>query len=417
MAKILLHSLLFSPDATANSYIFSDLAIELQKLGHEVSVITTTPHYGVLKENIQKQPLLKGKNKWYKISDFHNGIKCMHIVVPTEKGGMKQRAITYVKFHHYAQKLVKIEEIKADIVISQSPPLTIGLVGAKIAKKLKAKSVYVVQDLFPDGPIEQGKIKNKALIWILRKLEKKVYRKNSALVAISEGIQKNLSKRVPKGKNVTLIPNFVNTEIYRPHPYDIEYSEAHQLQGKFVISYVGNIGNAHDLSPLIEAAVSLRDRNIEFLIAGNGIKQKYYEDMAREKHAENIRFLGYVQREETVKINSVSDLCLVMLASHVKGTSFPSKIYTLMGMKKPILLMSSKECDASNFVEKNGIGVFVENGDTDGFISKIKELCNDSNRLEEFGKRGLDLVIKEYSKEKIGDCYDILIKQLLEKNL
>ena len=43
--KILLYSLVFAPDISSNSFLFTDLAKEFKKQGHEVAVITTTPHY------------------------------------------------------------------------------------------------------------------------------------------------------------------------------------------------------------------------------------------------------------------------------------------------------------------------------------------------------------------------------------
>lgn len=412
MAKILMHSLLFAPDATANSYIFSDIASQLQRNGHEISVITTTPHYGVLQENLDKQPLLQGKRKWYKVSDFH-GIKCFHVVVPTEKGGMIQRLKTFIKFHYCALKLPKVENILADIVLTESPPLTIGIINGWIAKKLHAKGIYVVQDLFPDGPIVQGKIHNPVIISILRYLEKKVYRLNDCTVAISDGIKNNLENRVPANKMLVRIPNFVDTDIYHPSEKDTAFLSQYNLKDKFVVSYVGNIGNAHDLSPIFECAERMRNEPIEFLIAGNGIKESYYRSIAEEKSLGNVHFLGYVQREETVKINSISDIGLVMLAEHVKGTSFPSKIYTIMGSGKPVLICCSQECDAMEYVEHNRIGWGITCGDVEAFFVLIKRLMNAPSEIEERGKNALSLVRQENTKEAVGKAYNRLIKQLM----
>lgn len=413
MADILLHTLLFSPDGNSNAYIFADIALELQKLGHNVTVISTTPHYSVLQENIDKQPFSDGGKKWYKQSDFH-GIPCYHIIVPSEKGSMKKRIMTYVKFHWYALKLSKGKDIKADVVITQSPPLSIGIINSMIANKKKAKAVYVVQDLFPDGPITQGKIKNKLVIRILRAIEKSVYKRNDSIIAISDGIRGHLEKRVPRDKILRTIPNFADTDIYHPMPRENKLSDKYDIKDKFVVSYVGNIGNAHDLSPILHCARELKELNIEFIIAGNGIKKDYFEAKAKEEGLDNVKFIGYQKREDTPYINAFSDICLVMLAPHVKGFSFPSKIYTLMAMGKPIIVMCSSESNAADFITGTKSGWAVESGDYTGFTSLVKELYYDKTLLNQFGENSLKTVNNGYTKESVGRQYDQLIKELCQ---
>lgn len=58
MAKVLIHSLVFSPDAVSTAYLYTDLAIELKRLCHEVAVLTTTPHFNVDPEQQKAQPLI-----------------------------------------------------------------------------------------------------------------------------------------------------------------------------------------------------------------------------------------------------------------------------------------------------------------------------------------------------------------------
>lgn len=411
MADIILHTLLFPPDATANAYIFADIALELQKYGHKVTVITTTPHYSVLLENLDKQPFTDSERDWYKKSSFH-GIECYHIIVPSEKGNMKRRLMTYFNFHQRAIKITKNKNIKADVVITQSPPLSIGIINAVIAKKKKAKSVYVVQDLFPDGPITQGKIKNKFIIKILRVIEKSVYNRNDAIIAISDGIKNHLESRVPSKKILRTIPNFVDTDIYHPMPKENSLAEKFNVKGKFVISYVGNIGNAHDLSPILCCARELKDMDIEFIIAGNGIKADYYKNKAKEDNLNNVKFIGYQRREDTPMINALSDICLVMLAPHVKSFSFPSKIYTLMSMAKPIIVMCSDENNAAEFITKTKSGWFVESGHCEEFTALVKKLYNNHDMLDQFGSNSLKAVEAGYTKGYVGRQYDELIKEL-----
>lgn len=411
MANILLHTLLFPPDGNANAYIFADIALELQKYGHTVKVVTTTPHYSILHESLEEQPFTDGDKQWYKKSNF-KGIECYHIVVQPKKGSIKQRLITYINFHRYAMKLTKDKNIKADVIIAQSPPLSIGIINALIAKNKNAKSVYVVQDLFPDGPITQGKIKNKLIIKILRIIERRVYLRNDAIIAISDGIKSHLENRVASNKLLRTIPNFVDMDIYHPMIKENFIADKFNIKSKFVISYVGNIGNAHDLSPILYCANKLKDLDIEFVIVGSGIKKDYYETKVKEENLQNVKFLGYQRRQDTPFINALSDICLVMLAPHVKGFSFPSKIYTLMAMAKPIIVMCSAECSAAEFITITKSGWSVECGHCEEFTALVKELYYDRDKLSLFGNNSLKAVKSGYTKECVGRKYDELIKEL-----
>ena len=66
----------------------------------------------------------------------------------------------------------------------------------------------------------------------------------------------------------------MNTELYRPLPRNNEFAESHGLNSHFVASYVGNLGNAQDFTPVTAAASRCADLPVKFLLAGGGIKQE-----------------------------------------------------------------------------------------------------------------------------------------------
>jgi hypothetical protein len=54
--KILIHSLVFSPDGVSTAYLYNDIALGFKEAGYEVVVLTTTPHYNLIKSSLNKQP-------------------------------------------------------------------------------------------------------------------------------------------------------------------------------------------------------------------------------------------------------------------------------------------------------------------------------------------------------------------------
>ena len=411
VARILLHTLVFPPDANSNAYIFADLAREFKEYGHQITVLTTTPHYNPTAAAIETQPLTPLRGRWLLRSNF-GGIPCYHVRVPAVKGGMMTRITTGVRFH--LSGLCAASDLGSgfDVVLSQPPPLSIGLISAWIAKRHGAQSIFIAQDIQPDSLMTQGRIKNPLFIRCLRMLERSVYRESDAVCGISRGIVEILRLRVPSHTLLREIPNFVNTELYRPLPRSNDFSKSHGLDSPFVISYVGNLGNAQDFTAVMAAARQCSDLNIKFLLAGGGIKEQSLREEAQRSCLTNLDVLGYQPRETTPWINASSDVCLVLLASHVRNFSFPSKIYTLMACGKPILLYGDPEADVAHFVRETGVGWVVAHGNIDGFAATVRRLCQNRDELEQCGRRGIALVQQRFTAQIVARQYHDLIEEL-----
>ena len=412
MARILFHTLLFPPDANSNAYILADLARELKKKGHEIVVLTTTPHYNVTEAALENQPMTPVRGRWLLRSDFE-GILCYHVRVPAVKGGLRTRIKTALRFHTLGWYAARSRDMRCDIVLSQSPPLSIGLLSAWIARRHRAKSIFIAQDIQPDSLMNQGKIKNPLFIRFLRTLERSVYHKSDAVCSISVGLVEILRTRVPDRTLLREIPNFVNTDLYRPLPRSNDFSKSHRLNSDFVVSYVGNLGNAQDFTPVMAATHQCADLPIKFLLVGGGIKYEALQEEAAQSGLTNLELCGYQPRETTPWINASSDLCLVLLSPHVRNFSFPSKIYTLMACGKPILLYGHPEADVARFVRDTGIGWIVPNDDIDGFVATIRRLYQSRKELEECGNRSIAAVQERFTAQAVAQQYHNLIEELM----
>ena len=397
--KILLYSLIFPPDVCSNAYVFADLADELQRRGHTVTVITTTPHYGGSAEGLQD-----GKAPWYKVGDYH-GVRSYHICVAAEKGGAFRRMQTYWRFHRYATKLLQAERIEADAVLTQTPPpITVAPACRKLAKKLHAKSALVLQDLWSDDMYCGGKIPR----WVFQAvcaLERRLYGKMDALITISDAMSKRILDKGVSASKLTVITNPVNPTLYHPIAATDEMRKQFGVSASdFVISYVGNIGTAQDLTPLIDYARGHQNDGTVVLIAGNGSREEKYRLMA--DGLSNVRFLGFVTRNITAQINAVSDVCTVVLSEYVTETCFPSKLCTLMAMAKPIALACRADCALRDYVSDHRIGVSTPVTDSAAFAAVLDALRADPEQRAAFGKAAYETAMREFVLEAVGEKYE-----------
>lgn len=411
MARVLIHSMIFAPDGVSTAYLYSDLASKLKESGHSITVLTTTPHFNVLEAELRQQPISRKRGSWLNYSEF-DGMQVWHISMPEKSGDNSARMRSMIKFHLRALQFGLLSREKYDIILSPSPPLTIGVVSWLLAKKMHAKTVYNVQEIYPDFAIDQGVIKNPLIIWFLRKLEKFVYSKSTMVVTIGERFRRIIASRgIPAHKLLT-IPNFVDTDVYQPMPRNNPFAREHDLLDKFVIMYAGNIGLAQDWEALFYAAVALSELPVCFVIIGGGSRRKWLEDELIRRNALNILLLDYQPRERMSQVNGSCDLATILMNPKVTDDGFPSKIYTTLACGKPTIVCCDAGSELTAIIMESRCGKWIKSGDFKGYVSAISAYYNQRERLITEGKNGRAFVVEHYSKDKIANKYDCLLKEL-----
>ena len=59
LKRVLIHSIVFSPDGVSTAYLYNDIALGLVDNGFDVVVLTTIPHYNIIQAEFENQPLSK----------------------------------------------------------------------------------------------------------------------------------------------------------------------------------------------------------------------------------------------------------------------------------------------------------------------------------------------------------------------
>ena len=84
LKRVLIHSIVFSPDGVSTAYLYNDIALGLVDNGFDVVVLTTTPHYNIIKSELENHPISKKLCGLYYLSNFH-GIRVYHIPLKSIK--------------------------------------------------------------------------------------------------------------------------------------------------------------------------------------------------------------------------------------------------------------------------------------------------------------------------------------------
>ncbi|HEX3159060.1 MAG TPA: glycosyltransferase family 4 protein [Gemmatimonadaceae bacterium] len=412
MARILLHSLVFAPDGVSTAYLMTDLARQLRRLGHQVTVLTTTPHYNTTPESLARQPMAPMWSGLLARSEC-DGMPVFHVRMPAKGQKVAGRLLDYLRFHAVSLAASVRTVGPYDIVIAPSPPLTIGVVAWLQGLMRRVPAVYNVQEIYPDFILNQGLVRNPWLIAAMRALERFVYARSARVVPISDWFSRTIQARgVPPAKLVT-IPNFVDTELYRPLPRDNPFARQHGLVERFTVLYGGNIGLSQDWESFLHAANALARLPIDFVLVGGGAREEWLRGEVARRRLHNVKLLGYQPRELMPQINAASDLGTIPMKATTTSDTFPSKVYTIMACAKPVVVSADEDSELAWLVNTAGCGRVVHPDDPDAYTEAILSLFQSKETLHAVGCQGRQFVIDTYSKEAVGARYDRLVRELV----
>ena len=408
MKRILIHSLIFSPDGVSTAYLYNDIALAFQKKGYEVVVVTTTPHFNVVPEQLEKQPLRWGVFGLFKKSQY-NGIEVYH--VPQKKFKNTLLRLVGFLYWHIVSFFLTLSIRNVDVILSPSPPLTIGQMNLWLGRLKKCKVVYNVQEVYPDIlGMKEGFSYN-----FLSKMEHRIYAKSDAVTTIDKVFYDTIAPRFKDVSRLHIIPNFVDSDLYKPGVGHADLpSDLFPQTDSLKVLYAGNIGLMQDWEILVDVAQRTADKAIEYFVIGEGAVKQWLESEKKSKGLSKLHVLPYQRRDLMPQILDYSDVQFIFMRPGTDGQGFPSKVYTVMACGKPLMVSSGDNTPIVNFLSEVGCAELFTSSEVRAeqmadWLSNVSkdELCV-------MGDRGRSVVMEKYTKEIVTGQYVELIDSLLK---
>lgn len=395
----------YAPDVAPTGEVMTSIATALADLGHELHIVTSLPWY----RDHRVEPGWEGRlwrterTSWGRITRLHP--------FPTDKTNIPARAVAFAGFTGFATLAALLTRGRPDAVMVMSPPLPLGVAGWLAAATRRAPFVFNIQDVFPDVAVELGAITDRRVIAAASWLERFLYRRADAVTVLSDDLRDNVAAKLRgrRPERVVVIPNFVDTERIAPAPSDNDYCREHDLSGRTVVMYAGNVGLSQSLDLVVEAARRHRDRDdLVFVINGGGSALERLREQAAG--LENLRFVPMQPRERLPEVLAAGDLHLVPLRRGLARSSVPSKLYSILAAGRPVLASVDAGTEVATTIERAGAGVSVEPEDPDAFCAALDELLDDPGRRAEMGRSGRTFVEGWVSPAAVGASYERLFE-------
>ena len=335
----------------------------------------------------------------------------------SKKGSrVASRLIDYARFHIIGTFVGFGSVGPYDIILSPSPPLTIGLSAWVLGLIRRVPFIYNVQEIYPDIAISLGILRNRSSIRFFEFLESFIYKRAHTIAVISEWFRRRLLEKNVSESKLVMIPNFVDTDFIQPGPRSNKFSETHRLDEKFVVLYAGNIGLTQGFETILAAAQSLQDlSDVQIVIVGDGTRRRWLEEELDRLDISNVLLLPYQPRSMVPQIYASSDLCLVPLKLGTAQETFPSKIYTIMAAGKPVVASADQNSELAWVVQEAACGWAVPPDDIQALTAVIRESIRESKKLSQMGQRGRNYVMSNHSRQAVAKKYGRLVEEIVGK--
>jgi glycosyltransferase involved in cell wall biosynthesis len=269
---------------------------------------------------------------------------------------------------------------RPDVIYATSPPLTMALPALVAALRWRAPLVFEVRDLWPEAPIQMGALRNPLAQRLARTLERFVYARSARLIALSPGIQAAL----PPGRT-TLVPNSADLDLFDPAPPG----------GPFQVAYFGAMGEANDLTAVVEAARLLPD--VPFVLMGDGKRRAELQRSAPP----NVHFRSG-GKTDVARLAAESGACLTVFKDvPVLATNSPNKLFDTLAAGRPAIV--NMDGWMRELVEANDAGVYVRAGDAADLAEKVARLRDNPGEARRMGENARALAEREFARDDLAE--------------
>jgi glycosyltransferase involved in cell wall biosynthesis len=402
--KLLILTQYYPPEIGAPQNRLHELAVRLKKEGIDVEVLTAMPNY-------PKMEIFEKYKDGSIREEEIEGIKVYRskIYVSTSKS-IVPRLLNYFSFvwtsYWRGRKLSSY-----DFLMVESPPLFLGYSAMRLSKKLKAKLIFNVSDLWPESAEKMGVVNNKQLLSLAYRLEKKCYRRSTIVTGQTQGIVDNINDRFPAVKTFWL-PNGVDVNFYQPEKIqEGDFRIRAGLKPSDVVFFYGGIlGHAQGLNVVLEAAKLVeKNEKIKIVLQGAGPEKEDLLKLKERLGLTNVVFMPPVAKSEMPAILKSVDVALVPLRKlDIFQGAIPSKIFEALAMKKPLLLGVDGEA-RMHFIDRANAGAFFEPENIGDLAKNLNEMADNSEHLVEMGERARSYVSEHFNRDNIAKNFlDVL---------
>ncbi|MCL2646203.1 MAG: glycosyltransferase family 4 protein [Phycisphaerales bacterium] len=392
--RILIINQPYWPDVVATAQHLTDWTAMLVAQGHQVTVIASRSVYGKPGATLPRR-------------ETHNGVTILRTGASFfAKGRVLTRFVDWGLFNILA--LCKALTLpRQDVVVTLTTPPFLGAVGMLLKSFRGSRYIQYEMDLYPDVPIALGVMKPRSFAArLFDRMHRKLLRSADRIVVLGRCMQRVIqSKNIPMEKTALITPWADPAEIV-PVPRDQNaFLRQHDLAGKFIVMYSGNLGLGHDISSLTHAMRTLNDsadpidQSIHFVFIGGGRRMQELRTFLDTANLHNTLLLDYQPRESLSQTLSAADLHIITQHPRTSGLLVPSKFYGILAAGRPSFYIGPPDTEIALAINQYHLGQVFSTDDHDAFLTALRHCRNNPGDSAAFESHARQILTEHYSRQ------------------
>lgn len=293
-----------------------------------------------------------------------------------------------------------------------------GIAGLVAARRLGIPFLYEVRGLWELTRISR----DPAWAWseyhqACVRMETIAAREADAVVTITPALKDELIRRGVAGDRISVIPNAVNPERFKPREYDQTLGDELGLTGHCVIGFVGSFVQYEGLDDMLRVAARLHREGVDFrlLLVGDGAIHQEIVELVDALDLQSITVItGRVPFEEVDRYYSLIDIApFPRKPLPVCELVSPLKPFEAMAMEKAVVVSSVRALVES--VVPGHTALVFEKGSDDSFHGVLKQLIESSETRARLGRAAREWVLSSRTWDGAANAFAEIYRSLHEK--
>lgn len=388
----------------------NEIAPELVRRGHEVTVLCGVPNYpkGVVFEGYDSKEGLERNEKDY---FGKTSVRVVHVnQVPRGNSPIKLvcNYVTFVKESKRKVKEMVADGERYDVVLGyQLSPITSMYAALDYKKKTGVPVVYYTLDIWPVSA--EGLLKGKnPLMWLINKMSRNIYQGADRIVVTSRPFVDYLHRvNGIDMKKMAYLPQHADTGML-----DMDMTSVDNGIADFM--FAGNIGKGQCVDVIIKAAKILgRRKDYRIHMVGDGRMRQELENVVKsEGLEENIIFYGNQKREEMPRFYKMADALLITLRGNNEvGDTIPGKMQMYMTAGKTIL--AAINGGSQEIINESKCGSYVPAGDYEGLARLMLLYIEHPHDFDYCGENAREYFKKHFTLERYMDGLEAELERVV----
>ena len=309
-----------------------------------------------------------------------------------------------IEYQYMAAIKKYLSDVKFDLVMYSTPPITLGKVIAYVKKRDGARSYLLLKDIFPQNAVDLGMMTKSgpkaALYTLFRQKEKKLYTLSDTIGCMSKANVDYVIAHNPEvdPAKVEICPNCVEVQ-----DKSVDAARRNALRNKYgiptdktVFLYGGNLGKPQGIPFLINCLRSQKDnKEAFFLVVGSGTEYGKLKAFVDTEKQENVKLMQALPKEDYDAMVGACDVGMIFLDHRFTIPNFPSRLLSCMQGKLPVLACTDPNSDVGQVAAEGGFGWWCESNSVEAFDKCVRAALEADRKA--MGETGFAYLREHYS--------------------